>query len=223
MDESSILHTHESNAADTRGSWYARACNHRLLNEHDREFADLSDTIRSPDYRQPAPGLTRSFEIFFFYFPTQRRTWGDEPSKREATPLPRPQPGRACSYGTGAPAVFPTGKSAAIFHCPTRQCICLLHTPSTHSIYSTPYPLRRHRRKSVPPPCAATSALTAAWAHFVGRDNVFIIHRIIRRVAGNQVGRLYATPTATSNRDILARLYREKVPGTTRLSDHAIK
>lgn len=28
--------------------------------------------------------------------------------------------------------------------------------------------------------------------HFVDHDNVFIIHRIIRRVGGNQVGRYYA-------------------------------
>ncbi|EZA51814.1 hypothetical protein X777_09571, partial [Ooceraea biroi] len=34
---------------------------------------------------------------------------------------------RAGDYGT--PAVFPTGKSAAIFHYPTRQCICLFRPP----------------------------------------------------------------------------------------------
>ncbi|KYM97441.1 hypothetical protein ALC62_11733 [Cyphomyrmex costatus] len=37
--------------------------------------------------------------------------------------------------GHGAPAVFPTGKSAAIFHYPTRQCICLFRPPPACSSY----------------------------------------------------------------------------------------
>lgn len=37
--------------------------------------------------------------------------------------------------GHGAPAVFPIGKSAAIFHYPTRQCICLFRPPPATSAF----------------------------------------------------------------------------------------
>ncbi|KOC67503.1 hypothetical protein WH47_10955 [Habropoda laboriosa] len=91
-------------------------------------------------------------------------------------------------YGPGAPAVFPTGKSAAIFHCPTRQCICLLQ-PSSSSLLvllSIPTP-RLHRRKSVPPPCPTVScALTPATrcrksGGMVLRDTVGHVEPVIYR------------------------------------------
>lgn len=58
----------------------------------------------------------------------------------------------------------------AIFHCPTRRCIRLSH-PSSILL-----------QKSVPPPPPfppLLCTLTQARAHFVRRDNVFIIHWII--------------------------------------------
>lgn len=86
-----------------------------------------------------------------------------------------------------APAVFPAGKSTAIFHYPTRQCICLFHPPRRDPSLPAIHSPFRTLEKSV--------ALLPVLRHGRGplhHDNVFIIHRIIRRVGGNQVGWYYA-------------------------------
>ncbi|TGZ36176.1 Uncharacterized protein DBV15_07257 [Temnothorax longispinosus] len=56
--------------------------------------------------------------------------------------------------GHGAPAVFPTGKSAAIFHYPTRQCICLFRPPAASSSFPATTP--NSRKSVVPLPGAST-------------------------------------------------------------------
>ena len=74
----------------------------------------------------------------------------------------------------------------------------------TNTSYST------HPRKLHTP----RTNVTPTRAHFVGSDNVFIIHRIIRRVGGNQVGR----GTTRHRRSRRSLIYwrdcrREKSPG----------
>jgi len=76
--------------------------------------------------------------------------------------------------GHGAPAVFPTGKSAAIFHYPTRQCICLFRPPP--AILLLPRGRPNSRKSVVPLPVLRHGRAP----HFAGHDNVFIIHWIIR-------------------------------------------
>ncbi|KZC07532.1 hypothetical protein WN55_08303 [Dufourea novaeangliae] len=96
-------------------------------------------------------------------------------------------PGPACSHGgTGAPTVFPTGKSAAIFHCPTRQCICPGSNLLTHPL-SLPGPS--------PPPCVSIRERTLSpvimFSLFTG-----LYGARCRKSGGTE---LRAAPSATSN------------------------
>lgn len=62
------IRTHRiRNEAWSRGTLHARACNRRLLNEHERELTDLSDTICSPPYRRSSLDRSLIRNILFFF------------------------------------------------------------------------------------------------------------------------------------------------------------
>lgn len=192
-----------THVATLTGIWHVeRTCTEPATFKWTRQRARrFFDTICPAAYRHSSFNRSFTRNILFFFYVTRAKMWSYE------TRLLRDQPGSARGYGTGVPTLFPIGKPVTIFHCPTRQCICLFHPfsiyPLQKSLLDPSWPsIEKVYRHSLQTTCT----LIPAWAHFVDRDNVFIIHWIIRHVAGNQVGRYYATPSATSKLDLLARL-----------------
>lgn len=153
---------------------HVRTCNRRLLNEHEREFTDLSDTICSPPYRRSPPLVHSKYPLFFFFprrgpegGPAKRSCYCDRErvwSRRE--PVDR--------YGACAP---PPG-------IPHREICGNFSLPDTTMYPSIPSPPSPKKCTSTStPPCS-----TQARAHFVCRDNVFIIHWIIHWERGRKSG-----------------------------------
>lgn len=119
----------------TRAS--ARRLDRRVLNGRDRGLADLSHRYLFALSSHFDLLLLRSlrshfhffiFIIFFFFRSIRARVSYGMVTRSCGRPQLR-------AGGHGAPAVFPTGKSAAIFHYPTRQCICLFRPPAASTSF----------------------------------------------------------------------------------------
>jgi len=139
----------------------ANSPDRRVLSGCDRELPDLSGviyTIPSPLLSPPLHSHFYFFSYIFLYIFSFFYSIHVVVSHRRVTcGCPRL---RASDHS--APAVFPTGKSAAIFHYPTRQCICLFHpprrdpSPPIHSPFSNPW------KKCRAATCAPTRTRAAA-------------------------------------------------------------
>lgn len=121
-------------------------------------FSSLSPLLARP--------LAHSKYPLFF----SRRGPEGSPAKRSC--YATGESGPVDSYGACASRESPIGKSVAIFHCPTRRCIRLSHPPPPPSFSKKVY---LHHS----PLLSTCTSTTQARAHFVCRDNVFIIHWII--------------------------------------------
>lgn len=146
----------------------ARTCVQPATFKRTRERVDWF--IRYYLFSSLSPFLARplahsKYPLFF-----SRRGPEGSPAKRSC--YATGESGPVDSYGACASRESPIGKSVAIFHCPTRRCIRLSHPPPPPSFSKKVY-LHHSPLLSI---CTLT---TQARAHFVCRDNVFIIHWII--------------------------------------------
>jgi len=204
---------------DFKRTWLVRGRGGGRRGGRKGRIADLSNAICSFPLQAMPPAVLRvriSTSFFFsslyiyIYFPFSLSLFSVVSSDarggllhgRGGNTYLRGRPRLLPAGGHGAPAVFPTGKSAAIFHYPTRQCICLLCPPAPPTLPARPAPTRK---SVVPLPVRSDTGRP----HLAGHDNVFIIHRIIWRVGGNQVGRYYA-PTIGCVESVIYRRARQK-------------
>lgn len=167
----------------------------RVLNGRDRRLADLSQRyLFALSYfyllLRSLRSHFHSFYIFFCFFRSiHARVFYGMVTRSCGRPRLRAwQPWRTSS--------FPHREICSNFSLP--DATMYLPVPSSSPASSSFHATAPDSRKSVVP----LPVLRHGWApHFVGHDNVFIIHRIIRaRVGRNQVGRYYAPLSAASNR-----------------------